>query len=225
MEYRVLDGYLDFKNKRKPGFKEFFHRLSFGNKAGFAGMVIAVIILFLPAWKREFNIEMSVFGIVLELVCVFYLQKSQQRQLQKNSIEGIKNMDKRYEDLLGWLQSIEYGEKNKIRQLCYRCEVLLVKIEEKEKRRQGELFKIIVAPTYLALISWVLTLEGSIEERLTIVIEFLFAITGVYILGKEIRNSTMSIWDNTQENFKDLIDDLHGVLDRCFPIEENDIGK
>lgn len=223
MEERVLHGYLDFRKRSRKNAREILRKLGFGNKIAFVIVCLAPFVMLLSVLLKTKTLEITIIAFLIEVVCLLFIQKNMQKISCENSIEKLEELDVRYKDTLEWLKTIGYGEKNQIKQLCRRCENLLEKREQKKKDNEDKLFKMIVVPTYLALVAGVLTASDDIIVNVAIVIILMGALMWSYIIINDMKATISEIWDNSQEDLKDMVDDLHGVLDRCFVVEEEDI--
>lgn len=65
--------------------------------------------------------------------------------------------------------------------------------------------------------------EKNKVEQVTIVAVMLIGFGGAYFFYNQVKNTLKSFWDNTEADMKAMVEDLHGVLDRCFLIERADI--
>lgn len=99
------------------------------------------------------------------------------------------------------------------------------KREEKERKRVEKFMFAFVIPMVLYILKWMLEMEGNANIKLVLVIVSMLLIMAVYFFILGIVGILRMTFSWKQQEMENMVDDLHGILDRCFPVEEKDLIK
>ena len=233
MIYIILNSYKKFKKENKKSLKNWIRDLKKSHKIFLTLFIllgifsISMILCWLKSQKSKYLVA-SELGVVFLLLCDFILIVNMNKNEIETSNDALIRTYKYYDEVLEWLKMIEYSKKNQIKQLCRQCENIIEKKElEKEKAKKyiDKIFIVFIAPALLVIISWILEGEGWAEECLIFVIALIVIGCIVYIMIMRIINEFLDFIYSDKKDLQQMANDLQGVLDRCFEIEENDIVK
>lgn len=225
MERLILNSYLEIKGRKEQKISDVMKEMSMFRRIAFYALLVSgitsiIIILFFPV-----KIKFAYVGILIETICLI-IMKSQERIDIKNHKIRIREKDEEYVEMLRWLKEIKYSEKNQIKQLCFRCEKFIEE-ERREKEKfekvMDKIFTVCLAPVFLAVINWTFNLDGKANEHLMMVFFLTMVVIAVYMIFIGVTKGLQEIIYSTQQSMQYMVEDLHGVLDRCFEIEDNDI--
>lgn len=224
MEYLVLNSYLEFKKQRKKKWRDVL------KESGYIG-ITCLIVVFLEAGMAILGTLQgkNIFAwicIIVELVSVgifiLYINYYEVR----GSRSRLEESEKDYQETLEWLKQIGYGEKIQIKQLCARCEVIIQIAENKKEKAEKDLDKIItvmIFPAVLATMTAIFQIGGTVEDCIAISIVLVCLCVGAYFILLIANRHFNKYMFSDEEEMKQMLSHLHGVLDRCFSLTEEDI--
>lgn len=223
MEYLVLNSYINLE-KNKHNWKTILKKIPRPKIVCFLIMLISACCTVVFALQGEVLLEFISFAI--EIIFAGIMTVIIQKECVINSNRDIKKQNDRYDEIKEWLKSIGFEEKNQIKQLCRRCEVEIESHKEKESKREkflDKLFDFFLVPFFVAVISWIFNMEGSISEQIEIVT--IVGTIGIvlYVLIYGTLDLFNPFIDKKYIKMYEMIKDIQGVLDRKFIIENEDI--
>ena len=110
--------------------------------------------------------------------------------------------------------------------MCKRCEKIADGLKEQkrlEQKKIDKVFAVLIVPFCLLLISWSFQQNGEPIDTIVLAAEVAVALGAIYIFVMVVLDMLFALTYYRELNMNSLVHDLHGVLDRCFIIEENDI--
>lgn len=223
MEYLVLNSYINLE-KNKHNWKTILKKIPRPKIVCFLIMLISACCTVVFALRGEVLLEFISFAI--EIILAVIMTVIIQRECVINSNRDIKKQNDRYDEIKEWLKSIGFEEKNQIKQLCRRCEMEIESHKEKEGKREkflDNLFNFFLIPIFVAVISWIFNMEGSMSEQIEIVTKVGIIGIVLYVLIYGALDFFSPFIDNKYIKMYEMIKDIQGVLDRKFIIENEDI--
>ncbi|GAA0794490.1 hypothetical protein GCM10008910_11540 [Faecalicatena orotica] len=223
MEYLVLNSYINLE-KNKHNWKTILKKIPRPKIVCFLIMLISACCTVAFALQGEVLLEFISFAI--EIIFAVIMTVIIQKECVINSNRDIKKQNDRYDEIKEWLKSIGFEEKNQIKQLCRRCEVEIESHKEKESKREkflDKLFDFFLIPIFVAVISWIFNMEGSMSEQIEIVTKVGIIGIVLYVLLYVALDFFSPFIDKKYIKMYEMIKDIQGVLDRKFIIENEDI--
>ena len=231
MEYLVLGSYIEFEKKVKTGWiegwKKVFSVLGIFNTILFLIMILSAstsfLFLFLPSKHRTI---IACVCILIEFISVVIISFTTQGKAVLKQSADIKKLDTKYDSIKEWLESIGFKEKNQIKQLCRRCEIEVEKNNEKKlerKKFRDRIFNIFLFPMFIAILAWIFDLKFDLADRMMIAIWIAMIGIVLDLLVYGVLYYLMPIIDRENIKMYKMVKDIQGVLDRKFPIENEDI--
>ncbi len=223
MEYLVLQSYLEFKLREiKDIVKEI-------GKVGIEVLIalIAFAIMMVPSALNYDNAIRNI-GLVGAIMSCIILKVMRDIKDIINSKLNIRKKDEQYVEMIEWLKEIKYTKKEQIKQLCYRCEQIVEKNEKKQKATRDVVKKFVFTfniPIVLAIAQYILTLEGDELLKFEIIIIIMLYRTGIFLIEIGAVKALRRLFSIRQQGMEKMVEDLYGILDRYFPVEEKDLIK
>lgn len=224
MEYLVLNSYLEFRKNNSPKIGNTLKEMKMSHKV----VIVLIIVLIVVAGVFNNMNRKEVETILLTIIFLLflYISKSQSMLDIELSTEKLEQKDNDYMKIKIWLESIGFVEKNQIKQLCNRCEKIIEKKERQQEnleKRVDQVFAALFFPAWLALIAWFLGLDnGTVDIYVRVIVMVIFAVI-IYVGSTCLIREINEIGNGTKNDMQRMINDLHGVLDRKFEIEESDL--
>lgn len=228
MEYLVLNSYIEFKQSAQKGWGKQFKSL------GTFKIILLIIILGSAVFALVFLFIQSKFSpiivfisTIIEGLCALLLSNALTKEDVLRSKERMQQRDEKYDEIKNWLKDIGYKEKNQIKQLCHRCETEMSKNNEKVMQHIAfidKIFSFFLVPLYVAIIYWAFGLRDITSNQIIIVFTVVMVIISLYILTYVYLTTIQPILDSRYVKMNAMINDIHGVLDRKFTIEDGDIA-
>lgn len=227
MQYLVLNSYLKMKEDEKNSWKTFIKNLNLIEKILIITMFSSGIIsIFLLLYKKEKYISFAYIGILIELLSVLLLSYLSEKERIKKSSDNIKKQDEKYSQIRTWLKDIGYTEKNQIKLLIIRCKSRIEKndiINEKRKKIIDKTINVTLIPLLAAFVSNVFGKVGNLNEMVVLVILLSLIIIIIIITIAGIFISISPFINKTYIDMMNMVDMIEGMLDREFPVTDDDI--
>lgn len=226
MEYLVLQSYLEFKGKNKRKVKDIIEEIGKVGIGAVIALIVSGIIGVINALNNNYIIVY--IGIFFEILSDVVILEIVEERDRENSKLNIKKKDEEYAQIVKWLKEIKYTRKEQIKQLCYRCELVIEKNKKKEKEERKRVEKFMFAfaiPMVLHILKWMLEMKGNASMKLALVIVIMLLVMAAYFFILGIAGALHIIFSRRQQGMENMVEDLHGILDRCFPVEEKDLIK
>lgn len=222
MEYKFLARYLQYKKAKEISFIEFIRNTSGVNKVMFILMILSLISMMIIDGVCPHS-YLALVPIVVEILCIIVIDIGRGLDVRRKSKNNLDELDKKCDDLLKWLVENGYGEKNTIKQICFRCRKIIENTKERKKETielLNKLFGGLIIPMCLAII------EAVLNDRImnvAIVVQLVIVVFGFYIVLYAILKLVQDYVFKEVKEMDMMVEDLQDVLDRCFYIGNDDI--
>ena len=222
MECQFWAAYEAHKRSREKSWGDFFKRKNRLYIMLFIILTVLLIITIIIGIPLDSSIFFYVL-VILDLVGIIVFNLYDNLDMQRNSRNNLKSLDEESKELLKWLIDVGYGEKNKIKQVCVRCQKYIKEKEEEKKKLKNivnKAFSILIVPMGLKDLEDLIRNAGFQE-----IIQFLINIFFIYLLIHIIVKYLQEYRYRNLKGMKKMLNNLQNVLDRNFPIENEDIIK
>lgn len=222
---KVLEAY-EAKVAGKKTFVEKLAEMDIITKIVFWGVIVSAVVLFVLAFfmsSKAMLITMCAYGAIL-YVLTLVLERMHRSKWENNLKEYNKNLD-----LLAKIlkeEDFNLYEKNKIKQLICKYYQSIEKQETKKTQKSSEVKEFIctyIVPVIAFFAGRINTLESSNTEWLAICIVIIIVVVSIkYISSSIVELIEMISW-NQLEKEKHFVLKLQDLLDRDFPIGQDDL--